>query len=111
MRARVSPSWKRRSRGSGYGIGLENGSAYLFNLTFPFSDKSKVKLVIANELEERVPVAMDDMVVDFVKSGQGRRLAGARQSPRYMGTGRTGTSGSPPFKVLLSFMPYGGSIG
>ena len=62
---------------SGYGIGLENGSSYLFNLAFPFSDKSKIRLVIASELEERMPVAMDDMVIDFVESGKGRILAGA----------------------------------
>ncbi len=62
---------------SGYGIGLENGSAYLFNLSFPFSDERKIRLVIANELEERLPVAVDDMVVDFIEIGRGRVLAGA----------------------------------
>jgi hypothetical protein len=75
---------------SGYGIGLENGAAYLFNLSFPFSDKHKIRLVLANELEERVPVAMDDMVVDFVESGNERILAGAMA--------RSSSNGSAPNK-------------
>lgn len=71
------PELKETFEQSGYGIGLENGSAYLLNLTFPFSDRRKIGLVIANELEERIPVAMDDMAVDFVEIEKGRVLAGA----------------------------------
>jgi hypothetical protein len=62
---------------SGYGVGLENGSAYLFNLAFPFSDRRKIGLVIASELEERMPVPVDDMAVDFVETEKGKVLAGA----------------------------------
>ncbi len=61
----------------GYGVGLENGSAYLFNLAFPFTDSRKIRLVITNEIEERLPVATEDMAIDFVASGKGRILAGA----------------------------------
>ncbi len=71
------PELEKRFEESGYGIGLENSAAYLFNLTFPFSDKRKISLVITNELEERMPVTVDDMVVDFVEVGKGRVLAGA----------------------------------
>jgi len=71
------PELENEFEESGYGIGLENGSAYLFNLAFPFSDRRKIGLILANELEERMPVPMDDMAVDFVEIGKGRILAGA----------------------------------
>lgn len=61
----------------GYGVGFDNGSAYLLSLAFPFTDRRKIRLVIANEVEERLPVTTEDMVVDFVESGRGRVLAGA----------------------------------
>jgi hypothetical protein len=63
--------------GYNYTMALENGSAFLFELTFPFSDKSKIRLVIGNELEERIPVSVDDMEISFVLSGKGRVLASA----------------------------------
>jgi len=60
-----------------YGVGLENGSAYLLHLSFPFTERRKIRLVIANELEERLPVTTEDMSVGFVESGKGKVLAGA----------------------------------
>jgi hypothetical protein len=67
--------------GTGYGIALENSSAFLFNLTFPFSDKAKIRLVIRNELEQRLPVSVDDIEVSFTESGKGRVLAAAIPKP------------------------------
>jgi hypothetical protein len=58
-----------------YGVALDNGSAFLFNLTFPFSDRRKIRLVIGNELEQRLPVSLDDMEVSFVEIGKGKILA------------------------------------
>ena len=58
-----------------YGLALENGSAYLFNLVFPFSDRRKIRLVIGSELEQRLPFSVDDMEVGFVETGRGRVLA------------------------------------
>jgi hypothetical protein len=64
----------------GYGVALEDVSAYLFNLSFPFSDKNKIRLVIGNELEERLPVSAEDMTIDFVPGGNGSVLAAAVQN-------------------------------
>ncbi len=61
----------------GCGVAIENSSAYLFNLTFPFTDKKKISLVIRNELEEMLPFSLDDMTVDFVETGKGKVLAAA----------------------------------
>lgn len=61
----------------GYGAAVENGSAYLFNLAFPFSDKRKIRLVIGSELEERMPVSADDLTIDFVETTKGNVLAAA----------------------------------
>lgn len=71
------PELQKTLEESGYGVALENGSAYLFNLTFPFADRRKIGLVIASELEERVPIAVDDMTIDFVEIEKGKVLAGA----------------------------------
>ena len=68
---------KKTVAAEGYGIALENSAAYLFNLTFPFSDKGKIKLVIGTELEERLPLAREDLTVDFVESAKGSVLAAA----------------------------------
>jgi len=62
---------------NGYGVGLENGSAYLLHLSFPFTERRKIRLVITNELEERLPVTTEDMSIGFVESGKGKVLAGA----------------------------------
>ncbi len=64
----------------GYGVALEDVSAYLLNLSFPFSDKNKIRLVIGNELEERLPVSAEDMTIDFVPGGNGTVLAAAVQN-------------------------------
>lgn len=64
----------------GYGVALEDVSAYLLNLNFPFSDKTKIRLVIGNELEERLPVSAEDMTIDFVPSGNGNVLVAAVQN-------------------------------
>ncbi len=61
----------------GYGAAVENGSAYLFNLDFPFSDKRKIRLVISSELEERLPASADDLTIDFVETTKGNVLAAA----------------------------------
>ncbi len=61
----------------GYGAAVENGSAYLFNLGFPFSDKRKIRLVIRSELEERLPASADDLTIDFVETTKGSVLAAA----------------------------------
>jgi hypothetical protein len=58
-----------------YGVAVDNGSAYLFNLTFPFSDKRKIKLVIGSELEERLPIPVEDLAIDFVETTKGNILA------------------------------------
>lgn len=71
------PDLERIFAESGYGVGLENGSAYLFNLAFPFSDRRKIRLVLAGELEERIPIVADDMAIDFVETEKGKVLAGA----------------------------------
>ena len=68
---------KKAVAADGYGVALENGAAYLFNLTFPFSDKGKIRLVIGSELEERLPLAVEDLTVDFVPSAKGSVLAAA----------------------------------
>ncbi len=60
-----------------YGAAVENGSAYLFNLDFPFSDNRKIRLVIGSELEERMPVSADDLTIDFVQTAKGNVLAAA----------------------------------
>ena len=60
-----------------YGAAVENGSAYLFNLAFPFSDKRKIRLVIGSELEERMPVSTDDLTIGFVETAKGSVLAAA----------------------------------
>lgn len=62
---------------NGYGVSLENGSAYLLHLSFPFTERRKIRLVIASELEERLPVTMEDMSIGFVGAGKGKILAGA----------------------------------
>ncbi len=67
---------KRIVDGNNYGIALENGSTFLFNLTFPFSGKSKIGLIIGNELEQRLPVSVEDMQVSFVETSKGKVLAG-----------------------------------
>jgi hypothetical protein len=74
---RSLPELRRIVDGTGYGIALENGSAFLFNLTFPFSDKAKIRLVIRSELEQRLPVSVEDMEVSFAASGKGQVLAAA----------------------------------
>ena len=61
----------------GCAAAVENGSAYLFSLAFPFSDKRKIKLVIGSELEERIPVPADDLAIDFVEAAKGNVLAAA----------------------------------
>ncbi len=61
----------------GYAVAVENGSAYLFHMAFPFSDKRKIRLVIGGEIEERVPVSVDDLTIDFVETGRGNVLAAA----------------------------------
>ncbi|MGD0228957.1 MAG: hypothetical protein ABSC19_01195 [Syntrophorhabdales bacterium] len=68
---------KKSFEEGGYGVALENGSAYLFNLAFPFSDKRKIRLVIRSELEERIPLPVDDLTVDFVETAKGNVLAAA----------------------------------
>ena len=68
---------KKAVAADGYGLALENSAAYLFNLTFPFSEKGKIRLVIGSELEERLPLAMEDLAVDFVQSAKGSVLAAA----------------------------------
>ncbi len=62
---------------SGYAVAVENSAAYLFNLTFPFSDKRKIKLVIGGEIEERIPVSAEDLTIGFVEIGKGNVLAAA----------------------------------
>ena len=61
----------------GYGAAVENGSAYLFNLAFPFSDKRKIRLVLGAELEERMPLSAEDLTIDFVETTKGNVLAAA----------------------------------
>jgi len=61
----------------GYGMAVDNGSGYLFMLTFPFSDKRRIKLVVGGELEERLPVSVDDLAIDFVETVKGSVLAAA----------------------------------
>jgi hypothetical protein len=61
----------------GYGAVVESGSAYLFNLAFPFSDKRKIRLVIGSELEERIPVSTDDLTIGFAETAKGNVLAAA----------------------------------
>ena len=62
---------------NGYGVGLENGSAYLLHLAFPFTERRKIRLVITNELAERLPVTTEDMAIGFAEAGRGKILAGA----------------------------------
>jgi hypothetical protein len=60
-----------------YGLALDDGSVFLFDLAFPFSDKRKIRLVLKNELEQRLPVSMEDMQIDFVANGKGKVFAAA----------------------------------
>ncbi|OPY69741.1 MAG: hypothetical protein A4E57_00991 [Syntrophorhabdaceae bacterium PtaU1.Bin034] len=71
------PELKQLVGEKGYGVALENGYGYLFNLSFPFSDKRKIRMVIGNELEERLPLSTEDISVDFVETTRGGVLAAA----------------------------------
>ncbi|HAR96186.1 MAG TPA: hypothetical protein DCR97_09520 [Deltaproteobacteria bacterium] len=63
--------------GGPYGIALHNSSGYLFNLTFPFSGKRKISMVIRSEMEELLPFPTEDMVMDFRETSGGTVLAAA----------------------------------
>ena len=61
----------------GYGIAVDNGSGYLFTLTFPFTDRRRIRMVIGGELEERLPVSVEDLTIDFMEAAKGTVLAAA----------------------------------
>ena len=56
---------------------LEDGGGYLVPLTFPFSGKRRIELIIANELAEKLPFPADDMIIGFKETGKGRVLSAA----------------------------------
>lgn len=60
-----------------HGITLENSSGYLFSLTFPFSGKRKIGMVIKSEMDELLPFPNEDMVIDFQETHRGAVLAAA----------------------------------
>lgn len=60
-----------------YGVTLDNSSGYLFNLTFPFSGRRKIGMVIKAEMDELLPFPTEDMVIDFKETRQGTVLAAA----------------------------------
>ena len=60
------------------GVALDDTAGYLFNLTFPFTQRRKISLVIGGQLEEMLPFPVEDMVIDFQEMGtDGAVLAAA----------------------------------
>ena len=59
------------------GIALDNASGYLFRLTFPFSGRRKIGLVIGGELEGMLPFPVEDMHIDFQEIGAGGNVLAA----------------------------------
>ena len=51
------------------GVALDDTAGYLFNLTFPFTQRRKISLVIGGQLEEMLPFPVEDMVIDFQEMG------------------------------------------
>ncbi len=52
-------------------VSLGISSGYLLTVTFPFSGRKKIELVIAGEVADRVPFSLDDMATDFEELGKG----------------------------------------
>jgi hypothetical protein len=70
---------KTRVGAGTFGLALDNSSVFLFDLSFPFSGKSKIRLVLQNELEQVIPVSGEDMQIDFTENGNGKILAAGVQ--------------------------------
>jgi hypothetical protein len=51
------------------GVALDDAAGYLFNLTFPFTGRRRISLVIGGQLEEMLPFPIEDMVIDFQEKG------------------------------------------
>lgn len=68
---------KENLEGHPYGVALDNSSGYLFNLTFPFSGKRRIGMVIKSEMEELLPFPTEDMAIDFKETHKGAILAAA----------------------------------
>jgi hypothetical protein len=60
-----------------FGLALNNGSAFLFHLPFPFSGTNKIRMILGNELAQKLPVPVDEMRIDFLENGKGNVLAAA----------------------------------
>jgi hypothetical protein len=69
---------KQMFAGQPCGVALDDTAGYLFNLTFPFTQRRKISLVIGGQLEEMLPFPIEDMVIDFQELGtDGAVLAAA----------------------------------
>ncbi len=51
------------------GVALEDAGGYLSQLAFPFGGRRKIGLVIGGQLEELLPLPVEDMVIDFQELG------------------------------------------
>ena len=91
--------------GEAYGMAVDNGSGYLFLLTFPFSDKGKIKMVLGGELEQRLPVSVDDLAIDFVETAKGSVLAAAVPKALTRPSPKTSASASPLCRPSPYSMP------
>jgi hypothetical protein len=68
---------KQQFQDTPYGIALDNSSAYIFNLTFPFSGRRKIGMVIGSEMDELLPFPSEDMVISFTEGQNGAVIAAA----------------------------------
>ena len=60
---------------STYGVSMDTSSGYMVHLTFPFTGKRKIGLVINNELEDILPFNIEDVAIDFQEIGRGNVLS------------------------------------
>lgn len=68
---------KENFQGRSYGLALDDSAGYLFRLSFPFSGKRRIGMVIRAEIDDLLPYASDDMVIGFKETDNGSVLAAA----------------------------------
>ena len=61
----------------GYGIAVDNGSGYLFTLTFPFTDRRRIRTGHRRRAGGEAPVSVEDLAIDFMEAAKGTVLAAA----------------------------------
>ncbi len=60
-----------------YAVSLSPSAGYLMRLSFPFSGRRKIGLVLKSELEETLPFPLDSVSIDFREMGGGSVLVAA----------------------------------